>query len=106
MDAMLFAKNIQGTGQELRRRKVTWQLPVAKFSHRQASKPKLPGYIDRIHKRDAYATDKSMRHAVLVSCTAGYAFLPPTVFASKTLLVTSVYLRGRTSGSDSLPSIM
>ena len=48
---MLFAKNIQGTGRELRRRKVTRQLPVAKFSHRQASKRKLPGYINRIHKR-------------------------------------------------------
>ena len=30
----------------------------------------------------AYATDKPMGHAVLVSCTVGYAFLPPTVFAS------------------------
>ena len=40
----------------------------------------------------AYATDKPMGHAVLVSCTVGYAFLPPTVFASKTLLVTPVYL--------------
>ena len=48
---MLFAKNMQGTGRGLRRRKVTRQLPVAKFSHRQASKRKLPGYIDRIHKR-------------------------------------------------------
>ena len=48
---MLFAKNIQGTGRGLRRRKVTRQSPVAKFSHRQASKRKLPGYIDRIHKR-------------------------------------------------------
>ena len=48
---LLFAKNIQGTGRGWRRRKVTRQLPVAKFSHRQASKRKLPGYIDRIHKR-------------------------------------------------------
>ena len=47
----LFAKNIQGTRRGWRRRKVTRQFPVAKFSHRQASKRKLPGYIDRIHKR-------------------------------------------------------
>ena len=48
---LLFAKNIQGTGRGWRRRKVTRQFPVAKFSHRQAFKRKLPGYIDRIHKR-------------------------------------------------------
>ena len=40
----------------------------------------------------AYATDKPMGHAFLVSCTVGYAFLPPTVFASKTPLLTTVYL--------------
>ena len=48
---LLFAKNLQGTGRGWRRRKVTRQFPVAKFSHRQAFKRKLPGYIDRIHKR-------------------------------------------------------
>ena len=47
----LFAKNTQGTRRGWRRRKVTRQFPVAKFSHRQASKRKLPGYIDRINKR-------------------------------------------------------
>ena len=47
----LFAKCTQGTMRGWRRRKVTRQFPVAKFSHRQASKRKLPGYIDRINKR-------------------------------------------------------
>ena len=47
----LFAKCNQGTRRGWRRRKVTRQFPVAKFSHRQASKRKLPGYIDRISKR-------------------------------------------------------
>ena len=44
----LFAKCNHGTKRGWRRRKVTRQFPVAKFSHRQASKRKLPGYIDRI----------------------------------------------------------
>ena len=41
----LFAQCNQGT------RRGTRQFPVVKFSHRQASKRKLPGYIDRISKR-------------------------------------------------------
>ena len=47
----LFAKCNQGTRRGWRRRKVTRQFPVVKFSHGQASKRKLPGYIDRISKR-------------------------------------------------------
>ena len=47
----LFAQCNQGTRRGWRRRKVTRQFPVVKFSHRQASKRKLPGYIDRISKR-------------------------------------------------------
>ena len=47
----LLAKCSQGTMRDWRRRKVTRQFPVAKFSHRQAFKRKLPGYIDRINKR-------------------------------------------------------
>ena len=47
----LFDKCSQGTKRGWRRRKVTRQFPVAKFSHRQASKRKLPRYIDRISKR-------------------------------------------------------
>ena len=47
----LFDKCSQGTKRGWRRRRVTRQFPVAKFSHRQASKRKLPGYIDRISKR-------------------------------------------------------
>ena len=47
----LFANCNQGTRRGWRRRKVTRQFPVIKFSHRQASKRKLPGYIDRISKR-------------------------------------------------------
>ena len=47
----LFAKCNQGTRRGWRRRKVTRQFPVVKFSHRQASKRKLPGCIDRISKR-------------------------------------------------------
>ena len=47
----LFAKCAQSTRRGWRRRKVTRQFPVAKFCHRQASKRKLPGYIDRINKR-------------------------------------------------------
>ena len=34
-----------------RRRKITRQFPVAKFSHRQASKRKVHGYFERISKR-------------------------------------------------------
>ena len=45
------AKCAQSTRRGWRRRKVTRQFPVAKFCHRQASKRKLPGYIDRINKR-------------------------------------------------------
>ena len=47
----LFARCNPGTKRGWRRRKVTRQFPVAKFSHRQASKRKLHGYIDRISKR-------------------------------------------------------
>ena len=47
----LFARCNQGTKRGWRRRKVTRQFPIAKFSHRQASKRKIPGYIDRISKR-------------------------------------------------------
>ena len=47
----LLARCNQGTKRGWRRRKVTRQFPVAKFSHRQVSKRKLPGYIDRISKR-------------------------------------------------------
>ena len=47
----LFARCHHGTKRGWRRRKVTRQFPVAKFRHRQASKRKLPGYIDRISKR-------------------------------------------------------
>ena len=46
----LFAKCNQGTRRGWRRRKVTRQFPVVQFSHRQASKRKLPGYIDRISR--------------------------------------------------------
>jgi len=47
----LFAKCTHSTRRGWRRRKFTRHFPVAKFSHRQASKRKLPGYIDRISKR-------------------------------------------------------
>ena len=47
----LFGKCALSTRRGWRRRKVTRLFPVAKFCHRQASKRKLPGYIDRINKR-------------------------------------------------------
>ena len=88
--SMLFAKN--GTGRGLRRRKVTRQLPVA-----NSATDKLQSVSCRVISTEytsvrAYATDKPMGHAFLVSCTVGCAFLPPTVFASKTPLLITVYL--------------
>ena len=47
----LLSKCTHSTRRGWRRRKFIRHFPVAKFSHRQASKRKLPGYIDRISKR-------------------------------------------------------
>ena len=47
----LLSKCTHSTRRDWRRRKFIRHFPVAKFSHRQASKRKLPGYIDRISKR-------------------------------------------------------
>lgn len=47
----LFGQFSLGTKRGWKRKRVTKQFPVAKFRHRQASKRKLPVYIERISKR-------------------------------------------------------